>query len=51
MNAKLLFMMVYMITSLGSTILNVVLCLAGGAMFAFGLAAISKAVLKKTSLV
>ncbi len=47
----LLFMMVSMITPLGSTFLNVVLCLAGGAMFAFGLGAISKIVLKKTSLV
>ena len=47
----LLFMMVSMITPLGSTIINVVLCAAGGALFAFGLGAISKAVLKKTSLV
>ena len=47
----LLFMMVSMITPLGSTFINVVLCLAGGAMFAFGLGAISKVVLKKTSLV
>ena len=47
----LLFMMVSMITPIGSTILNVVLCAAGGAMFAFGLGAISKVVLKKTSLV
>ena len=47
----LLFMMVSMITPLGSTMMNVVLCLAGGAMFAFGLGAISKIVLKKTSLV
>ena len=47
----LLFMMVSMITPLGSTILNVVLCLAGGAMFAFGLGAFSKLILKKTSLV
>ncbi len=47
----LLFMMVSMITPLGSTFLNVVLCLAGGAMFTFGLGAISKVVLKKTSLV
>ena len=47
----LLFMMVSMVTPLGSTFLNVVLCAAGGAMFAFGLGAISKAVLKKTSLV
>ena len=47
----LLFMMVSMITPLGSTILNVVLCAAGGALFGFGLGAISKVVLKKTSLV
>ena len=47
----LLFMMVSMITPLGSTIINVVLCVAGGALFAFGLGAISKVVLKKTSLV
>ena len=47
----LLFMMVPMITPLGSTMMNVILCLAGGAMFAFGLGAISNVVLKKTSLV
>ena len=47
----LLFMMVSMITPLGSTIMNVVLCAAGGAMFAFGLGAASNVVLKKTSLV
>ena len=47
----LLFMMVSMITPLGSTAVNAVLCAAGGAMFAFGLGAISKVVLKKTSLV
>lgn len=47
----LFFMMVGMITPLGSTIINVALCLAGGALFAFGLGAISNAVLKKTSLV
>ena len=47
----LLFMMVSMITPLGSTIINVVLCAAGGALFAFGLGAASNAVLKKTSLV
>ena len=47
----LLFMMVSMITPLGSTVINVVLCAAGGAMFAFGLGAASNAVLKKTSLV
>ena len=47
----LLFMMVSMITPLNATVLHVVLCLAGGAMFAAGLGAISKVVLKKTSLV
>ena len=47
----LLFMMVGMITPLGSTMLNVVLCLAGGILFAFGLGIASNAVLKKTSLV
>ncbi len=47
----LLFMMVSMITPLSSTIINVVLCAVGGALFAFGLGAISKVVLKKTSLV
>ena len=47
----LLFMMVGMITPLTSTALHVLLCAAGGAMFAFGLGAISKVVLRKTSLV
>ena len=47
----LLFMMVSMITPLGSTFINVILCLAGGILFAVGLGAASKAVLKKTSLV
>lgn len=46
----LLFMMVSMITPLGSTIINVVLCLAGGLLFAVGLGWASKAVLKKSSL-
>ena len=47
----LLFMTVSMITPLGSTFMNVALCAAGGALFAFGLGAISKIVLSKTSLV
>ena len=47
----LLFMMVSMITPLGSTFINVILCLAGGAIFAVGLGFGSKAVLKKSSLV
>ena len=47
----LLFMMVSMITPLGSTFMNVILCLAGGILFAVGLGAVSQVVLKKTSLV
>ena len=47
----LLFMMVSMITPLGSTLINVALCAAGGVLFAFGLGAISNIILKKTSLV
>ena len=47
----LLFMMVGMITPLGSTMMNVLLCLVGGVLFAVGLGAISKTVLNKTSLV
>ena len=47
----LLFMMVGMITPLNSTMLNVIMCLAGSAMFAIGLGIASKAVLKKASLV
>ena len=47
----LLFMMVSMITPLASTVINVALCAAGGAMFAFGLGAISKVILQKNSLV
>ena len=47
----LLFMMVSMITPLSSTIINVVLCLAGGVLFAVGLGCVSKAVLMKSSLV
>lgn len=47
----LLFMMVSLITPLGSTAINVALCLVGGALFALGLGAISNQVLKKTSLV
>lgn len=47
----LLFMTVSMITPLGSTPLNAVLCLAGGTLFSIGLGAISELILKKTSLV
>lgn len=47
----LLFMMVPMLTPLDATILNVVMCLAGGAIFSVGLGAASNTILKKTSLV
>lgn len=47
----LLFMMVSMITPIGSTVMNVGLCLAGGILFACGLGAISKLVLTKTGKV
>ena len=47
----LLFMMVSMITPLSSTLINVVLCLAGGLLFAIGLGALSCVILKKTALV
>ena len=47
----LLFAMIPMMTPLNSTILNVVLCLAGGAMFSIGLGVVSKVILNKTSLV
>lgn len=47
----LLFMTVGMITPLGSTAINVMLCLAGGLLFALGLGAISNLILKKTCLV
>ncbi|MBE5882768.1 MAG: hypothetical protein E7289_10765 [Lachnospiraceae bacterium] len=47
----LLFMMVSMITPLSSTMMNVLLCLAGGALFSIGLGAISAKILEKTSLV
>ena len=46
-----ILMTVSLITPLGSTLVNVALCLAGGALFACGLGAISKTVLNKTSLV
>ena len=47
----LLFMMVSLITPLNSTAINVILCLVGGSAFAFGLGAISRVILKKTSMV
>ena len=47
----LLFMIIPMMTPLDSGIINVVMCLAGGALFSAGLGAVSEKVLNKTSLV
>ncbi|MBQ8884996.1 MAG: ABC transporter permease [Clostridia bacterium] len=46
----LLFTMIPMMTPLDSTVMNVVLCLAGGAMFSVGLGAVSNLILKKTNI-
>lgn len=47
----ILFMMISLVTPLTSSLMNVILCAAGGALFAFGLGVISKLILKKTTLV
>ena len=47
----LLFMMISMITPLDATILNVILCLAGGIIFAVGLGAISRIILAKFDII
>ena len=47
----LLFTMIPMISPLDSNFINVIMCLAGGALFAVGLGAISNLILNKTSLV
>lgn len=49
--SMLLFTMIPMMTPLDSSLLNVVMCLAGGALFGAGLGAVSNLILKKTSLV
>ncbi|MBE7078167.1 MAG: hypothetical protein E7377_05685 [Clostridiales bacterium] len=49
--SMLFFTIIPMITPLDSTILNVLLCGAGGILFAVGIGAISNTVLNKTSLV
>ncbi len=46
-----LFMMIPMLTPLNATVMNMVLCLAGGALFGVGLGAASRVILSKTSLV
>ena len=47
----LLFMMIPMMTPLDSGVMNVGMCLAGGAIFAAAIGAVSNMVLKKSSLV
>lgn len=47
----LLFMTVPLITPLNSTVINLIMCIAGGVLFAWGLGAISNRVLKTSSLV
>ncbi|MDE7439321.1 MAG: ABC transporter permease [Clostridia bacterium] len=47
----LLFTMLPMMSPLNSNFINVVMCLAGGALFAAGLGAVSNIILNKTSLV
>lgn len=45
-----LFMMIPMLTPLDATIMNVILCLAGGIVFAIGFGAISRAVLRRGNI-
>lgn len=51
MTGMFLFMMIPMLSPLNSTMMNVILCLAGGVMLGTGLGAISNQILRKTSLV
>lgn len=46
----LLFATIPIITPLTSTVINVILCLVGGGLFAFGLGTLSKVVLAKTDV-
>lgn len=50
-SSMLMFAMIPMMTPLNSTIINVIMTLAGGAMFAVGLGCVSNLILKKTSLI
>ncbi len=46
----LLFMMIPMLTPLDATFVNVIMCLIGGALFAVGLGAVGRVVLKKRDI-
>jgi len=48
--SMLLFTMVSMITPLNATIINVILCFAGGLLFSIGIGSISNILLKKRSI-
>ena len=49
--SMLFFTIIPMMTPLDSTIINAVMCLAGGILFSIGFGAVSNTILKKTSLV
>ena len=51
MAGMLLFAMIPMVTPLTSNAVNIMMCLAGGVMFAVGLGAVSNLILNKSSLV
>lgn len=51
MVSMLFFMMIPMLTPLDAGIMNVIMCLAGGALFSVGIGIISNKVLSNTSLV
>ena len=51
MTGMFLFMMIPMLSPLNATVVNVLLCLAGGVLIALGFGAISNQILKKTSLI
>lgn len=51
MTGMFLFMMIPMLTPLNATAMHLILCVAGGGMFGFGLGAVSRVILSKTSLV
>lgn len=51
MTGMFLFMMIPMLTPLNATVMHLILCAAGGGMFGFGLGAVSRVILSKTSLV
>lgn len=51
MTGMFLFMMIPMLTPLNATAMHLILCATGGGMFGFGLGAVSRVILSKTSLV